>query len=637
MINMMQEDEYYRYARFHGNIKKTVLIGSITSLLIGLIITSLVPVVTEPSGYFLIERDGPSGYSSSFITKESASLSELELFQTHNFTLESGWRSRILYSITPSGEWHQTDDGLQISGSDMDITLQYLLNVPVEEYLILHFSAAFEALEGTPRVGISTHFGAFSTLWASPTGRSNITVLEMDEYRVFSLAVQIDEVCNISQGWIQQARLEIEVHFNDFASVIVHNATSTAVTSSPLVPFSFDFRDSANESMYANKNSRMMGYPPSLNITETQMNQTASVFQWVSDDRIYLTPGEYKIDYGWFLLYNASISEYGECLIVLSPDQEGYLTMQINCMRVYLSLPQDQSHDIQVWIYGRTIRDNWFFEQSRVIYNFRDFFPADSFLYAPGRIDEVLVYGIDPSQRLYENPVSLDGTHDLLIRIAENRFPFFGVSFDVIQMFAALVLLSMIFASLISLRKAQNPLPLAKWIHRERFIPTLLMFVGYCLPWFSINTSIATVSGITTETTAVFLPIGVEAMRESSKNWIVYLYGVDYYLRPSSILDYYDIVGVLPIIAMIFWIPLFILVVQYLDDSKIKSTWTSVLPYAIPGCVSLFYLLWNTSYLTLGAIPVVASMILFSFRALSRTQKWNSLRVRIGRDVHETR
>jgi hypothetical protein len=629
---MIEETEPVQNRAFREKIYAQIVIGSIVAALIGVTILAIVPANTGDFGSITVEDAVSGSVGHSILSYDSTGYTELTLLDTTNFTYESGWLTRVSWNEGSEVTSYQDAEGLHIEGSNANLRIYRYFNIPVEDYNTLQFTSTIKPIQGEFTVTISAYFGLW---WSEQFHIHNSTPIDTGSEYLYELEVSTDWMSNRTGNWLCQARFEILIDFDAFASLVIARASVEVISSTQLYPISIDFQDRTGNSLYENKETRRLMEIPVVNITSEADNRSSILMQWTPNETVYLKLGDYFVEYGWFKLVEVSgvpISNarwIGTFTMALNGGVGISAAIRMNV--VELNLDINPGLRFSVNIEGSVSSAG--FGDIRLIYVLRNFVPTETtVLYLPDDVGTVYAFVVlsTPNSPHFSTRFDIDGTHHLKLNA---RFPYhsvFGVALDTVQLFLLLLVVGLLIAAFISLKHSLYPIPITHWLRRERFIPTVLMLLSYVLPWASRKEAVASNQGPTTVWWTTYLASGLETMKAGSGDSIVYVIGIQN-RRISSVLDYWDAQGIFPAIFFVFWIPMLIMVYQYFYDSSIRPDASTIVPYAIPGMAALLApIIYDRTVLLLGFVPAILAFLFVATRAFTRTKKWGLVKEKIG-------
>jgi hypothetical protein len=629
---MVEDPDLVQIRAFREKIYSQLVIGVIVAVLIGVTILAIVPANTGDFGSITVEDEVSGSVGHSVLSYVSTSYNELTLLDTTNFTYESGWLTRVTGNEAGEVTSYQDTEGLHIEGSNVYFRIYRYFNIPVEDYDTLQFASAIKPIQGEFAITISAYFGLW---WREQFHIHNSTPIDTGSEYLYELEVSTDWMSNRTSSWLCQARFEILIDFDTFASLVITSASVEATSSTQLYPMSLDFQDRTGCSLYKNKETRRLMEIPVVNITSEADNRSSILMQWTPNEAVYLKPGNYFVEYGWFILdeINGVPISNARWIGTFTMALNGSVGISAAIRMNVIELNLDINPGLPFSVYIKGPDSSAGHDGIRFIYELRNFVPTETtILYLPDDLGTVVATVIleTPSSHGFSMNFDFDGTHHLKLN---SRFPYhsvFGVALDTVQLFLLLLVVGLLIAAFISLKRSLYPIPITHWLRRERFIPTVLMLLSYVLPWASRKEAVASNQGPTTVWWTTYLASGLETMKTGSGDSIVYVIGIQY-RRIDSVLDYWDAQGIFPIIFFVFWIPALIMTYQYLYDSPIRPDESTIVPYAIPGMAALLApLIYDCTVLLLGFVPAILAFLFVATRAFTQTKKWRLVKERIG-------
>ncbi len=614
---MSLRDDSHQHVSLRGIIYRPILVGLAISLIIGCIIITLVPSESQLGSVTpTSEISGPFGPA--MHNQSSPATNRFVLLNTTNFTSGSGWRSHVTTNDLTDIRLAQQQDGLSVEGANGGFWLHYYLNIPVEMYTALNISLLVDSNYGDYVTGVTAEF---ETLWSNLLDFRNSTDIRQVGPHLTSLAVPIDTVRNKTHSWAVQVRIKLWFTLGAPASFVIKQLLVTAASATPLLPFTFDFKDHSGNSIYTSIESRYMTRHPILNLTDNHHTESVIFIQWSPHEALYLPAGNYSVIYGWILVYQSDglhieFSKRGDFSFVVA---DKGISIDIVLRAVCLEL--DINRGLLFGLYLMNDDDSSFI----FFYILQNYIPTGTpRLYIPedSGLLELDIFLNTPQSRSLAVQLNITGSHDLLVHSRFPYHPIIGIHLDTVQLFLAALFIGLLIASFVSLRRATVPISWENWYRRDFFVPTVLLLLGYLLPWVSRSTVVAGTAGISTITQIDFIPAGFEVQSISPGESIMYLIGLQKE-HFSSLIDYWDIAGLLPIIVILFWLPLLNALYHLINGSPLKRSTSIYLTFGVPGLIAALSPIFFMGHAVLiGILPVLASCAYVVLKILMQTKKW---------------
>ncbi|MFX1368977.1 MAG: hypothetical protein ACFFAY_10290, partial [Promethearchaeota archaeon] len=499
----------------------------------------------------------------------------------------------------------------------------------------LEVSSHVMSESGNFTFGISSYFGLW---WLDEFHTGNSTDIVDGREATHGLNISMDWVRGSTDKWIVQSRLALEVRLLSFASIVIESVTVKARSSESLYPLTIDFQDKTGQSLYNIRETRWLTEIPVANLTGVDRNRTAALIQWFPYETVYVPMDIYSVEYGWLsAIILSSITyiefrEIGRFDSSVTMDLGKLFLIRMNVIRLDVEMNQDVL--LNVHIEGPSYLAN--LSSIYYLYWISNYMPDARIttFYIPDDIEllEVLIVLNVPGYPRFQTLAEVTGSNHLSLNA---HFPFhsvFGIAFDIVQLFLILLTISLLVAMYVSLRRSLHPLPLTSWIRRERFLPTLLLVLSYILPWTSTKVVMSSSKGPLTVWKSLFLPIGVEATTAGQGDMVLTLFGIEYAQRMESLSDIWNAAGFFPIVLLLFWLPMVIVLYQYIHDKPMKFNLWTILPVATPALVGIIVVFTATSgQILLGFAPAFLSLIVVFLLGITRTDKWNNVARHVGR------
>ncbi|NHI84127.1 MAG: hypothetical protein EAX81_07475, partial [Candidatus Thorarchaeota archaeon] len=291
---MMSEPEtLLEYQSFRRKLRERVLLGSIVAILIGATILAIAPENVFTFGRLSTGDQSLGTVGHSITDQSSPGQTEFVLLNTTEFTWESGWITETEWYEADYIGFYQDSRGFHVEGSRVRFLLYYYLNIIVDHYDTLKLSTLVSSESGNFTIGISSYFGLW---WSDSFHRSNSTDVSGGEERFHTLNISMDWVRSNTNKWIVQARLELEITIQSYASILIQRATVKASSSAVLYPVAFGFQDKLGVGLYDAKETRRLLEIPVLNLRSDALNKSAVLMQWSPDETIHVPIGSYSAE-----------------------------------------------------------------------------------------------------------------------------------------------------------------------------------------------------------------------------------------------------------------------------------------------------------------------------------------------------